>query len=85
MPHKKDMLLYICDRETITKEITMFKVIETIETVKHESNNPELETEQVVYSVLLNGCVVGVSIGQDYTDEIIADIVAEKPELAPYI
>ena len=63
----------------------MFKVIETIETVKHESNNPELETEQVVYSVLLNGCCVGVSIGQDYTDEIIADIVAEKPELAPYI
>jgi hypothetical protein len=79
------MLLYICDRETITKEITMFKVIETIETVKHESNNPELETEQVVYSVLLNGCCVGVSIGSDYTDEIIADIVAEKPELAPYI
>jgi hypothetical protein len=61
----------------------MFKIIEEIQNVVHESGNPELETEQVVYSVLLDGCVVGVSIGQDYTDEIIADIIAEKPELAP--
>jgi len=63
----------------------MFKVnVETVN-VAHESGNPELETEQVVYSVLLDGCVVGVSIGTDYSDEIIADIVAEKPELAPFI
>ena len=61
----------------------MFKIIEEIQNVVHESGNPELETEQVVYSVLLDGCVVGVSIGQDYTDEIIADIISEKPELAP--
>lgn len=63
----------------------MFKVIETIETVAHESGNPELETEQTVYTVYLQGVAVGVSIGQDYTDELIADIVSERPELAPYI
>lgn len=63
----------------------MFKVIETIETVKHESNNPELETEQTVFTVYLQGVAVGVSIGQDYTDEVIADIVTERPELAQFI
>ena len=63
----------------------MFKITEEIVNVQHESGNPELETEQVVYSVLLDGCCVGVSIGEDLTDEIIADIVSERPELAPLI
>ena len=63
----------------------MFKVIETIETVKHESNNPELETEQTVFTVMLDGVAVGVCYGQDYTDDIIADIVTENPELASLI
>ena len=63
----------------------MFKVIETIETVKHETGNPELETEMAVFTVLLDGVAVGVSFGTDDSDQIIADIVAERPELAPYI
>ena len=63
----------------------MFKITEEIVNVQHESGNPELETETTVYTVYLEGCAVGVSYGQDLTDEIIADIVSEKPELAPYI
>ena len=63
----------------------MFKVIESYETVSHESGNPELETEQRIFTVYLDGVAVGVSIGQDYTDEVIADIVTERPELAPLI
>ena len=81
------VLLYMCDRETITtlRNKKMFKVIESYETVSHESGNPELETEQVVYTVLLNGVAVGVSFGTDESDQIIADIVSENPELAPLI
>jgi len=63
----------------------MFKVVETNETVKHESNNPELETEMTVFTVLLDGVAVGVSFGTDESDQIIADIVTERPELAPLI
>ncbi len=80
------MVYYICSSETTTHGVeTMFKVVETIETVKHESNNPELETEQTVFTVYLDGVACGVSIGQDYTDDIIADIISENPELASLI
>lgn len=63
----------------------MFKVISETVNMVHESGNPELETETTVHTVYLNGCAVGVSIGEDMTDEIIADIVSERPELAPLI
>ena len=63
----------------------MFKVIESNETVSHDSGNPELETEMTVFTVLLDGVAVGVSFGTDESDQIIADIVAERPELAPLI
>lgn len=63
----------------------MFTVTEEIVNVQHESGNPELETETTVYTVLLDGVAVGISFGQDDSDEIIADIVSERPELAPFI
>ena len=63
----------------------MFKVITETVNMVDDSRNPELETETTVYTVYLDGCAVGVSIGDDLTDEIIADIVSENPELAPLI
>lgn len=63
----------------------MFKVIASNEAVAHESGNPELETEMAVFTVLLDGVAVGVSFGTDESDQIIADIISERPELAPLI
>lgn len=74
------------ERERQTSGVlNMFKVIESNETISHDSGNPELETETTVFTVLLDGVAVGVSFGTDESDQIIADIVSENPELAHLI
>ena len=54
-----------------------FKVIEENITFIHASGNPELETEEVRYTVLANGAAIGSCEDSRDCDQIITDFISE--------
>lgn len=54
-----------------------FKIIEENITIIHDSRNPELETEEVRFTVLANGAAVGSCEDERDCDQIITDFLSE--------
>ena len=54
-----------------------FKVVEENITFIHETRNPELETEEVRYTVLANGAAIGSCEDERDCDQIICDFLQE--------
>ena len=64
----------------------MFKVIENHETVEHASGNPELETEQVVFTLYHNGVAVATTDHHDAVDTMVSDYCYDNDiECDPFI